>query len=351
MSYLTIFHKLQEIAQYDVDSWDDGALITLGRSSSTSLPLPQYKALSDHHISVRKLAGDLYIRDEQSTNGSTANGQPMTHALRMHAGVTYQAGPLTIYLEGIAPTVPDPTENADSVFPEPYGFALLPPAEEVYTEEALAQEQPLEVEVSPDPAPYVEKIEAEPIILDSPIAPAPAPIASTPIAATPSHLQPKRHSQSGLPMPFLPIAGIPKTGIPNDFDLKITTPTGSTQITDGDALVLHVLSSEKCKIILICHEEDGSNFILYPNRYETGKDIPAHAWTQLPEENAKHYEFYIEGAGKTDCIQAIARKVDNALMHRVKANGEAPAEEKKEALWAHATLELQVLPKPEPSAK
>ncbi len=402
MSCITVYNKLQELAQYHSDSWADGAIITIGRDERTNFPLPNITSLSGHHLSIRKLAGDFYIRDEQSSNGTTADGQAMTHALRMHAQVVYQAGPITIYLEDAPLSQPNPEENADSVFPEPYGFAALeqdadPIAAESYYEEpapaveavaeAYAEPAPVVEEVvfdleqmaalkqghyqeeQPAPQEYIP-IEPEPVYqpvaepVYEPVDEAvyePVPDNDIPaegIVETPATIEkpisvPKKKIsyKNGVARPFLPIAGIPKTGIPKDFTLEVKTPSGEPYIVEGENLKLLVRTSKKCKLILICQEEDGTKTMLYPNKYQTSMDIPANKWVTIPEEGAYDYELSIEGVGSIDTIQVIARESTTRSFNRVekpKTREELKAlegkkEEKPRTKWSHALLELEVI--------
>ncbi len=398
MSCITVYNKLQELAEFQSEGWADGAVITLGRDEMTTFPLPDIASLSSHHLSIRKLAGDFYIRDEQSSNGTTADGVPMTYALRMHANVEYKAGPLTICLENAPATTPNPEENADSVFPEPYRFACIPveeapvaePVAEYYAEPAPAEvyaEPAVEQVAAPEPeedffdleamaarkqAQQAEPVytpeaayEPEPVYTPEPeavYAPEPAPQQYEAVAEAPQEMAtapsftpvPKKRiiNQQGVVRPFLPIAGIPKTGIPQDFALEISTLDGRPCITEGESLQLLVRSSEKCKVILICQEQDGTKTMLYPNKYQTSMDIPANTWVAIPEEGSMEYELSIEGAGCIDTIQAIARKSTTSSIKRTHAPKKGDKKslldkeakpKKPQAQWAYAHIDLQVV--------
>ncbi len=319
----------------------------------------------------------------------------MSHALPMLPDFAYQAGMLEIYLEN-APAASLPADlNADSVFPEPYAFALsreaapsplqaspepeleeedeaidlsllfeqkqgeqpeeeeeeeLPPAqavpEDLAWRRAPHESQPLPTAPEAVAAAVAEAAPVEPAV--EPYSP-PTSVVGIPAAAP---------LQAGCVRPFLPIAGAPAGGIPQDFSLEVQTADGSTEIEEGALLVLNVRASQACQIVIMCREEDGTSSMLYPNKHQTAEAIPANEWVQLPPDGTEHYEFRIEGPSSLDTLQIIARQAQKNGLHRTTAaEAKKRAEEQRKnkrgrrpigqkpantALWSYALLELHV---------
>ncbi len=331
MRIISLYEGLQEIAQYEIESWADGHLVTLGRSESTDWSFPTHDELSRHHLSIRKLGNELYVRDEQSSNGTFAEDSPLTHPVCMRAEVSYQVGHLTMILEGAPESAPCEHIDCSSVFPEPYAFA----ADMTYAPTPAAQAEPL---TSLEPEPVEEPlISLEPEPVEEPlISLEPEPVAQ--ITPTPTRKSTTPTSlQAGYVKPFLPIAGAPKTGVPRDFEFQIRTYDGSNQITIGDKLILQVFSSEPCQVLIFCREERGATSMLYPNKQQISQNIPANEWTLIPNPENPHFEFIIEGPESSDEIQAIARRVtDNRIRRGTKKT--ASNQKKPATLWSHASL-------------
>ena len=57
--------------------------ITIGRNDSCTLTLKDDNALSGRHCSVIYRDGDVFVRDNESTNGTYANGVPIVGELQI----------------------------------------------------------------------------------------------------------------------------------------------------------------------------------------------------------------------------------------------------------------------------
>ncbi len=343
MRIISLYEGLQEIAQYEIESWADGHIVTLGRSESTQWSFPSQMELSRHHLSIRKLGNELYLRDEQSSNGTFADGVALTHPIRMRADVSYQVGNLSFYLEGAAAS--EATEHIDcsTVFPEAIAFAAEFPAE------TPAGEAPI---YSLEPEPVVEQtpiysLEPEPVVEQTPIySLEPEPVVDS--AAIPALASPTAQAvklASGRVKPFLPIAGVPKSGVGRDFELHVRLLNDRPEVRIGEQLIFQVFSSEPCQLLLLCREESGATSMLYPNKQQISQNIPANQWTQIPNPSNPHFEFIIEGPEGRDEIQAIARRIGDSRMRKnsaKKSSDPTKATPKEEGKWSHASLYVDI---------
>ncbi len=351
MRNICFYDKLEEIAQYDVESWADGEIATMGRSDSTTWNFPDRMELSRHHLSIRKLNNEIYLRDEQSSNGTYFNGERLTHAIRMRAGVTYQVGTLTFFLEGAKGSPADEQVDCSSVFPEEIAFATLEsafiPAAPVIVEPAPFVLEPEEVEevIVPVAAPFslqpeeVEE-EVEEVIITAPFSLQPEveeEVEEVVIAAP----QTAPVTAAGSVKPFIPIPRAPAGGIPHDFALQVRTLDGYDDIAIGQKLFLEIFSEVPCQILIFCKEQSGHASLLYPSKKVVQQIIPAQTWTPLPNPQSPMFEFEIEGPAGVDEIQVIARKQSSARMSINSAKN--PKEESKEQIyWSYAHLKIEV---------
>ncbi len=335
MRTISLYDSLQEIAQYEIDHWPDGHIVTLGRSESMMWSFPEFVELSNHHLSIRKLGDELYIRDEGSSNGTTIEDAPMTHPVRMRTDVTYlAAGRLSVYLEGAAATEPCEDIDCSSVFPEELGFGLS------YT--------------APTPAPVVEEpiisLAPEPVEEEPIISLVPEPVVEEPIAQAPAPTSaPAAKVKAAVALgqdcirPFLPITGTPKTGIPRDFEIQVNIYDECHDIPIGGKLILQVFSPEPCHLLIFCREQDGTSSMLYPNKQQISQTIPAGVWTMIPDADNPHFEFVIEGPAGVDEIQVIARAVSGSFIKKTAPKkGSADPKQKKPSRWSHASLQINV---------
>lgn len=310
MSCIAIYNKLQEIVQYDTETWIEGSVLSIGRSELTQLPLPDMNFLSGHHLSIRKLGGEFYIRDEQSSNGTFVNGTRMSHSLRMHPDLSYQSGDLIIYLEDFQ-TAPADNSNCDSVFPEEHRFALLAtaPTQEYIaapTYEDSYQEAPHapmasayednnygnEVEQSYQEAPHAHQTPAAPVVALAP----------------------------GSIRPLVSVAQAPKSGIPTNFQLEVEL-ANELPVIAGDKLRFRIRAQYSCHLTIVCQDEQGETHTIYPNALHRPTPIPADEWIELPSRDNADYEFIVEGENCIDHYQILARYIPEKLVARRNAEG------------------------------
>ncbi len=180
---IIIYCDQQEISSCDIDALSNGQIITIGSGAQMSYSFPQFSELAPHHFSIRKAGNDIFIRDENSPNGVIANGARLKHAVRMRSGVIYEAGPLSLMLQGVPPLGPCENVDCNFIFPEPLGFAA--------PVEVVAPVVPT-LPVAPAPvaaAPVAPVQPVQPVAPTQPVAPvepvAPAPVAAAPVAAAP----------------------------------------------------------------------------------------------------------------------------------------------------------------------
>ncbi len=355
MRTISLYDNLQELGQYEIDSWPDGHIVTIGRSELTMWSFPELMELSSHHLSIRKLGDELYIRDEASSNGTTIEDKALTHPVRMRADVCYlAANRLSIYLEGTPAS--DPCEDIDcsSVFPEEYAFALTqsapPPLPEPIEEEPILSLEPEPVEEEPilslEPEPVEEEaafsLEPEPVEDAPPLSLEPEPVEEVPSAiAVPTAKPTVSKIAKGCVLPFLPIAGAPKGGIPRDFELEVRIYDEQHHIPVGGQLILQVFASERCSLLIFCREQSGSNAMIYPNKQQISQSIPAGQWTLIPDPANPHFEFIIEGPAGVDEIQVIARALSTSRIQKTSAS-KSNAKQKAPSRWSHASLSINV---------
>ncbi len=358
MRNICFYDKLQEIAQYDVESWVDGQIATMGRSDNTTWSFPDRMELSRHHLSIRKLNDEIYLRDEQSSNGTYFNGERMTHAIRMRAGVTYQIGNLTFFLEGAKGSPADEEVDCSSVFPEEIAFAALetgyipsaPVIAEVtpFTIEPEAVEEEVEeVVITPHFSLQPEVEEEEEIAIEAPIA---APFSLQPevveeveelVIVAPPTTPALPPTAAGSVKPFIPIPRAPAGGIPCDFALQVRTLDGYDDIAIGQKLYLEIFSEVPCQILIFCKEQNGHASLLYPSKKVVQQIIPAQTWTPLPNPQSPMFEFEIEGPAGVDEIQVIAKKQSSARMN-IKSAKNPKEEAPEQVYWSYAHLKIEV---------
>jgi pSer/pThr/pTyr-binding forkhead associated (FHA) protein len=78
----------------------DDERVTIGRSSRCDIRLP-FGVVSGHHLTIIQSANSLQVRDEQSTNGTLLDGEPLTAGAerRLAWGATLQIVDLSIEVE------------------------------------------------------------------------------------------------------------------------------------------------------------------------------------------------------------------------------------------------------------
>lgn len=69
----------------------DGQVITFGRTSKSSVPIPDDKFLSGIHFAVERKANSCLLSDRKSSNGTFLNGNRVTDAV-VNPGDEIRAG-------------------------------------------------------------------------------------------------------------------------------------------------------------------------------------------------------------------------------------------------------------------
>ena len=106
-----------------VVSLPDGGEVTFGRAPECTVAIEDIR-MSRQHASVRRIGGDVWLRDLDSRNGTKARGQVLRgEETRIHAGDLIQIGPANILLAAVT--------RGSTFTPIVPPDGMLPPAQEV----------------------------------------------------------------------------------------------------------------------------------------------------------------------------------------------------------------------------
>ncbi len=87
-----------------------GEQSSLGRAADSALVIED-KKISRHHALVQRIAGEYYISDQNSVNGTIVNGERVVDPVLLHLGDQIQLGDsvLRVHAEGESPATPIPS--------------------------------------------------------------------------------------------------------------------------------------------------------------------------------------------------------------------------------------------------
>lgn len=123
------------------------------------------------------------------------------------------------------------------------------------------------------------------------------------------------------------IALIKMGKIKHEIDLEFRTNDGERFYREGDILSFRVKANRTCHIAVICHQNDGTSVILFPNQWHRDTLIPANSRVEIPGTSKSGFEIEVGPPFGSDVVQVIACTDENSLHREIK---EMVAKMKKE---------------------
>lgn len=117
--------------------------------------------------------------------------------------------------------------------------------------------------------------------------------------------------------------------VPKDFPIEIFTSDGKRAYAGGENIAFRVRSTQEAHITVLCHQNDGTTVVLFPNRWCSNTLIPANKAIDIPGTHKSGFEIEIGPPYGSDVVEVIACTKPSELhkqfsQHAAKAEPEAP---------------------------
>jgi hypothetical protein len=117
--------------------------------------------------------------------------------------------------------------------------------------------------------------------------------------------------------------------VPKDFPIEIFTVDGKRAYAGGETIAFRVRSTQEAHIAVLCHQNDGTTVVLFPNKYSSNTLIPANKAIDIPGTHKSGFEIEIGPPYGSDVVEVIACTKPSELhkqfaQHAAKAEPEAP---------------------------
>lgn len=117
--------------------------------------------------------------------------------------------------------------------------------------------------------------------------------------------------------------------VPKDFPIEIFTVDGKRAYAGGETIAFRVRSTQEAHIAVLCHQNDGTTVVLFPNKYSSNTLIPANKAIDIPGTHKSGFEIEIGPPFGSDVVEVIACTKPSELhkqfaQHAAKAEAEAP---------------------------
>ena len=94
--------------------------------------------------------------------------------------------------------------------------------------------------------------------------------------------------------------------VPKDFPLEIFTVDGKRAYEGGENIAFRVRSTQEAHITVLCHQNDGTTIVLFPNRWCSNTLIPANKAIDIPGTHKSGFEIEIGPPYGSDVVEVIA---------------------------------------------
>lgn len=115
--------------------------------------------------------------------------------------------------------------------------------------------------------------------------------------------------------------------IKQDFPLQLTTQDRQRAYPEGESIGFKVKSPKACHIAVICHQNDGTSVVLFPNKWHKDTLIPADRWVSVPGALKAGFEIEVAEPFGSDVVQVIACTNESALHKEIKGLASAASED------------------------
>lgn len=270
----------------------EGGQMTLGRSESCDISLPEEMTLSRTHCYICRKRGRVVIHDCESVNGVLCNGIAVVEA-EMRPGLEFVLGICRLSVEEI------PGEEISSA------------AAEVYSPMPVADVPAIQPAVSEPPS--VVSIKKRSLVAGriSPlrVMPAGAPTLRekkqfrTRRIQTAAQVNPRRKRSRRLAetkehwveAERLPVSHTGAAlGLPVGFVLQLSVLVPHYPLRAEDSLVLTVAADEKCYIAVVQYDAEGTPSLIVPGSDRESTVVFPHLQTRFPQPAGADYELVAE---------------------------------------------------------
>ena len=94
--------------------------------------------------------------------------------------------------------------------------------------------------------------------------------------------------------------------VPKDCPVEIFTVDGKRAYAGGENISFRVRSTQEAYIAVLCHQNDGTTIVLFPNRWCSNTLIPANKAIDIPGTHKSGFEIEIGPPFGSDVVEVIA---------------------------------------------
>jgi hypothetical protein len=101
--------------------------------------------------------------------------------------------------------------------------------------------------------------------------------------------------------------------VPVQFGLSLLTGDNRRQYREGDSITLTLSAEKDCHLVLVDHQSDGSDVLLFPNRFHPDSFVKGGSLVQIPSPTGATFKLLVQAPFGDDRIEAIASTKESAL--------------------------------------
>lgn len=102
-----------------------------------------------------------------------------------------------------------------------------------------------------------------------------------------------------------------------DFRVQLKTVSGERGYAKNDTVSFRIRAEHACHVAVICHQNDGSSVLLFPNAEHNDTFIPADTWVDVPGTQKQGFEIVIGPPFGSDVVQVLACTDRRALAEKL----------------------------------